>query len=659
MRRVMAKVAELLGEAAVRRRGALGVLERDHLDTALRTLSVDYPQAQTDPTVDSSADPVGPIVWTALGDIFQLTPAEHTILAVAIAPELDPNIGLVLSLLQGGGTRPTVAMALELAGVGMLSRGRSALTASAPLRRFSLVDLEGGEPNPLRRVRVADRLVEHVLGATQPDPGTLALAVTVWPVQTPESADLHRFLDHNHQLTYLRETPRGAGLATAGAALTAAGMGWLAIDLRRLSGSTPIADVLRRALLDAALSGRALVIAGFDVLADGDAATIGTLDGAAPPVIAIGSTAWHHTWTERIPAIVEVAPLSDRQNERLWRTALGSSSYALLGEDFAAPPLRAEEIIRAATWIRSTGAATGEPVTPHLLRRAALHLAAHESTPGLRRRIPKANRADLVLPDRTATAIDELIGWVRHRRKVFGAGPVAGKALTGEGITALFTGGPGTGKTMAADVVAGSLGLDLVTVELPALIDKYIGETQKNLEKVFTAAEEMNALLFFDEADALFGARSSVSDAHDRYANQEVAYLLQRMESFSGTAILATNLRGNLDPAFSRRLHFVVPFLDPEPPIRRLLWGEHLSALTEFDPTDPIDLELLVKDVDMTGGSVRNIVLSAAFGAAIDGSPVGMRHLVTATIREFEKSGRRLPVALVEWRSVAPVTLSE
>ena len=191
--------------------------------------------------------------------------------------------------------------------------------------------------------------------------------------------------------------------------------------------------------------------------------------------------------------------------------------------------------------------------------------------------------------------------------------------------------------------MADALNLDLYQVELPTVVDKYIGETEKNLQRVFQEAENLNAVLFFDEADSLFGARSEVRDSRDRYANIEVAYLLQRMEQFDGIAILATNLRGNLDVAFSRRLQFIVHFPEPDAPTRTQLWRRHLAGFEPLDGADPVDTEHLGRTVELAGGDIRNVVMAAAFAAADDESPVGMRHVVTAVERELRKLGRRVP----------------
>jgi SpoVK/Ycf46/Vps4 family AAA+-type ATPase len=199
----------------------------------------------------------------------------------------------------------------------------------------------------------------------------------------------------------------------------------------------------------------------------------------------------------------------------------------------------------------------------------------------------------------------------------------------------LFAGPSGTGKTMAAEVLARELGLDLYTVDLATVVDKYVGETEKNLDRIFAEAERVNGVILFDEADALFGKRSEVSDAHDRYANVEVAYLLQRMELFDGIAILATNLRSNLDEAFTRRLDSLVDFPEPEEEYRLKLWERSLG--TAMPRAGDLDLAFLAESFKLAGGGIRNIVVAAAYAAAEQGQPLSMAHLIRATQREYLK----------------------
>ena len=211
-----------------------------------------------------------------------------------------------------------------------------------------------------------------------------------------------------------------------------------------------------------------------------------------------------------------------------------------------------------------------------------------------------------------------------------------GGTAKGRGVSALFAGDSGTGKTMSAEIVAKALGLDLYVIDLSTVIDKYIGETEKNLERIFVEADRVNAVLLFDEADAIFGKRSEVQDAHDRYANVETAYLLQRIERFNGLAILTTNLRSNVDEAFTRRLDTIIDFPSPERADRRRLWEVHLRRGM---PVEGLDLDFLAGAFKLSGGNISNIVLSAAFLAAEDEAEVGMQHLIRATEREYRKLG--------------------
>jgi SpoVK/Ycf46/Vps4 family AAA+-type ATPase len=215
---------------------------------------------------------------------------------------------------------------------------------------------------------------------------------------------------------------------------------------------------------------------------------------------------------------------------------------------------------------------------------------------------------------------------------------MGGSASHGSGLTALFAGDSGTGKTLSAEVVAADLGLDLYVIDLATVVDKYIGETEKNLDRIFSEADRVNGVLLFDEADAIFGKRSEVKDARDRYANVEVAYLLQRMERFDGIAILTTNLRANLDDAFLRRLDVIVDFPMPEEADRLRLWERHLPPIVPREAD--VDLAFLAAAFKLSGGNIRNVCLQAAFYAAAADRPLSMLDLVRGTEREYQKLGR-------------------
>ena len=234
--------------------------------------------------------------------------------------------------------------------------------------------------------------------------------------------------------------------------------------------------------------------------------------------------------------------------------------------------------------------------------------------------------------------LGELTARARHRDRVLDEWGLAHTSLKGRGVTALFAGDSGTGKTMSAEVIAGSLGLDLYVIDLSTIVDKYIGETEKNLDRVFNEADRVNGVLLFDEADAIFGKRSEVKDARDRYANVEVAYLLQRMEVFDGMAILTTNLRANVDEAFLRRLDAIVEFSVPEVEDRRRLWERNLPAALPM--ADDIDTDFLARRFTLSGGNIRNVAVGAAFRAAEGERRVAMADLVRETAREYRKLGR-------------------
>jgi SpoVK/Ycf46/Vps4 family AAA+-type ATPase len=245
---------------------------------------------------------------------------------------------------------------------------------------------------------------------------------------------------------------------------------------------------------------------------------------------------------------------------------------------------------------------------------------------------------DIILPSDRVQQLREICNSVKYRSVVYDQWGFDRKLSLGKGLSVLFSGPPGTGKTMAAEIIAGELSLDLYKIDLSSMVSKYIGETEKNLARVFHEAETSNAILFFDEADALFGKRSEVRDSHDRYANIEVGYLLQRMEEYEGVVILATNFRRNMDEAFVRRLHCTVDFPFPDEADRRQIWETIWPK--ETPRHEDVDLEHISRRFEIAGGNIRNIALGAAFLAADNGGAVNMQHLLHATRREYQKMGK-------------------
>jgi AAA+ superfamily predicted ATPase len=259
---------------------------------------------------------------------------------------------------------------------------------------------------------------------------------------------------------------------------------------------------------------------------------------------------------------------------------------------------------------------------------------------------PRYTWDDIVLPEDALAQLREICQRVAHRHRVLGEWGFNAKLSLGKGVNALFAGPSGTGKTMAAEIIANELRLDLYRIDLAGVVSKYIGETEKNLDRVFEAAESANAILFFDEADALFGKRSEVHDSHDRYANIEISYLLQKMEEYDGITILATNLRQNIDDAFMRRLAFTVHFPFPDETSRRKIWEGIWPA--EAPMTRDVNLKLMARRFKLSGGNIKNIALASAFLAAEHQQPVAMAHLLRATRREHQKMGKTLSESELE-----------
>jgi SpoVK/Ycf46/Vps4 family AAA+-type ATPase len=251
---------------------------------------------------------------------------------------------------------------------------------------------------------------------------------------------------------------------------------------------------------------------------------------------------------------------------------------------------------------------------------------------------PKYHWDDIVLPKDQMEQLREICAYVKHYHTVYDGWGFGRRVSLGKGLNVLFAGPSGTGKTMAADIMANELGLDLYKVDLSAIVSKYIGETEKNLDRIFREGKATNAILFFDEADALFGKRSEVRDSHDRYANIEIAYLLQKMEEYEGVVILATNLRKNMDEAFARRMHFSIEFPVPEEADRRRIWQSIFPG--EAPLGSNVDLSFMARQFKISGGNIKNIALGGAFLAAQDGGSITMESLIKATKREYQKVGK-------------------
>jgi SpoVK/Ycf46/Vps4 family AAA+-type ATPase len=343
--------------------------------------------------------------------------------------------------------------------------------------------------------------------------------------------------------------------------------------------------------------------------------------------------------------MVDVAPPTEAARADLWRRALEDKAAPDLDLDLVASryPITGGILLRSAAAASALAAARvqtgGAPGVTDRDVHAGLRGTLDIKLSGLGRRMTwRQGWDDLILPDDSLEEMREFIARVKHKRRVYDDWGFARKMAKGLGLSALFSGEPGTGKTMVAGIIADELGLDLYQIDLSRIVSKYVGETEKNLAELFDAAEAGHAILLFDEADSLFAKRTEVKSSVDRYANLEVNYLLQRMEAFGGITILTTNMDSAIDDAFRRRISFRVNFPFPEPEDRRRLWEVMLPR--EAARAGDIDFDLLSRKYDMSGGYIRNAVLRAAFLAADDGSPITMRHMMRAANLEYAAMGK-------------------
>jgi AAA+ superfamily predicted ATPase len=513
-----------------------------------------------------------------------------------------------------------------------------------------------------RPLRVDERIVDFVLGSDRVDArladytqlfGTHD-AASGWELPHDVVRGLVRVLEQRRvgRVIYLRG-PIGAGKrAVARAASAAAQRSMLLVDVPAILAALGerASSTLPAAVREAALQDAVLVFEDFDALLVDDAAAgvaLAALRRAVAehrgPVVLLGEQRWEpSTWIPGLPALgIDVYSLAAGDRVRLWRSQVDGQLPADSVTELAARyRLVEDDAIRAVVAeAHSRADLRGSEVVEAVDVRGAARAIASPPLEGLARHIqPRYRWDDIVLPPDGIAQLHEICSRVRHQVTVLERWGYGRKHARRSGITALFAGAPGTGKTMAAEIVSGSLGLDLYRIDLSSVVSKYIGETEKNLERIFRAADQGDAVLLFDEADAIFGKRSEVRDARDRYANVEVAYLLQRLENYEGLAVLTTNLRGNIDEAFIRRLDSVLEFPLPEEPERLQIWQRALPSEAPIDPA--ADLQFLARKFRLAGGHIRNIALTAAFLAAEDNAPIDMRHLVRATRREYQKLGK-------------------
>ena len=548
---------------------------------------------------------------------------ELAYLVLACAPAMSARIRELVPPPKG--VRRTGAIdaltCLSLAGGDPLDiEARRPLREDAPLRALGLLRLEPkGASLAGQVISVPDRVVGALLGDEWPDPAVVH-SVHV-PTRDALPPDLLPALPPIARSTVVMRAAAGTA-ATDHArrvSLDLFDSEPLIIDAQRLDAAAGDGDALRACVTEAALRQAPLVVDARALDSDVSVSMARQLIPVMLPTIVLAPAQTRIATGEEIQVIDLPAPTTTQR--AMWWELFGSQLGA--SEATETTHVEPEDIVQL----------QGRSMTDVMIERFSSQTRDSKVRP-IR---PEFKLSDVIVDEATQDSLRHLCDRVKYRTLVLDEWNMRPGGAKGRGVSALFAGPPGTGKTLAAEALAGELDLPLFCVELASVVDKYIGETEKNLERVFAAVERVDGILLFDEADALFGKRSEVSDARDRYANIEVAYLLQRIEAFDGLAILTTNLRANLDEAFQRRLDMILDFPEPDISARREMWSRALVAFPEALSEEDLRAVALI---DITGGYIRAAAINAAYYAASEGVKVNRRHVLAGVKTEWRKSGR-------------------
>ena len=628
----------------------------------------------------AAAMPAPPALET-LCRMFGLSPFERQVLLLCAGMELDSSFSALCAAAQGDPRRAYPTFSLALAA--LPEAHWSALSPAGPLRYWRLVEVGTGDGVTLSPLRIDERVLHYLTGVQYMDERLVGF---VEPVPVVDGlVPSHHALAERLAATWSQAAGNGP-LAVAqlngseGAsqrAIAAAACAMLGLDLHVTPAQAmPLDPREQEALMrlwdrEAALSASALLVDCREMDtsdAARESAITRLIEGTRGALIVAGRE--RRSSPHRPLVTLEVGQPTTGEQRALWQSGLGAAASSLDGRVEAlvsqfrlnVPTIHAvctaalahisasQDHPSQSPNLQSFGYAQDKPPTSNPQSPAdlgavlwdACRVQARPRLENLAQRIqPVATWDDLVLPQAQKQILREIAMHVRQRMKVYETWGFATKSSRGLGISALFTGASGTGKTMAAEVLANELQLDLYLIDLSQVVSKYIGQTEKNLRRVFDAAEGGGAILLFDEADALFGKRSEVKDSHDRYANIEISYLLQRMEDYRGLAVLTTNMKSALDTAFLRRIRFVVQFPFPNAAERAEIWRRIFPLDT---PTEGLDVDKLAR-LNAAGGNIRNIALHAAFLAADAGEPVRMAHLLRTARTEYSKLEKSLTEA--------------
>ncbi len=617
-----------------------------------------------------------------LSQFFHLSQFEELCLIIGLAPELDLKYEKLYAYLQDDVTRkkPSVDLAIKLSCSTTQEKleARSVFEPDAPLVKYRLIQLTDSSSDKsssslARCIKVDDRIMNFLLELGQIDSRLESKARLISPQSKSghliPSEDVRvriRSLIQSHfnsanpegqNVVFYLYGPYGSGkMSTVELVCRDLGIPVVIADMEKIvEGQYGFEDTLWLTGRETLLQQAALCLENLDCIFEDSGRGKKILNHLCELVEAfsrltflVGKRAWklqglfgNHVFIDH-----EFAIPDEETRENIWKIWTASGCYrlssdvdfGLLAGKFLFTPGQIRDALVAARNLSHWQFTDANEINMDVLY-SACRAQSNQKLSALARKVnPKYAWDDIVLPSDQLGQLREICNQAKYRHVVYGSWGFDRKLSLGKGLNALFSGSSGTGKTMAAEIISNDLELDLYKIDLSQVVSKYIGETEKNLDKIFTEAQTSNAILFFDEADALFGKRSEVKDAHDRYANIEIGYLLQKMEEYEGITILATNLRQNMDEAFLRRMQVIVEFPFPDEEYRRRIWEVVFPSEAPLDRD--MDFGNLAREVKLPGGNIKNIAVAAAFYAAEDGGLIRMPHLMKAVRQEYRKLGR-------------------
>ena len=607
-----------------------------------------------------------------LSGLFNLQPFEVDVLLICLAPELDLRYEKLYSYLHNDVTkkRPLVDLALHLLFTSIEERikGREYFSPEAPLIKYHLIHLSynGQEDRATllsKFIKIDERIIDYLMGSDETDFRIRNFCTLIKPKKILEDLVLpkelkNRFIEfaklhgQNKATMFFFQGPYGTGKKTIAEAFCNELRTTLLVVDSKVLIEDPSFKTLTIILRECLLHDSSLFLEDFDVILKNEDHGVDLkkifkiLDTFQKWIFLSGGQLWEPPPVIKNHNIYRINLKLPSYNDRkkIWESLLSgildtskdvdidalATKFKFSGGQIRDAIFTASNIVL----VKNSGES--------LLSMEALHQGckaqSNKKLTTLARKIEQHHTwNDIVLPEDTKEQLKEVSGYINYKGIVYTDWGFDKKLSLGKGLNVLFSGPSGTGKTMVAEIIAGEVDLDIYKIDLSSVVSKYIGETEKNLQKIFKEAETSNAILFFDEADSLFGKRSEIRDSHDRYANIEINYLLQKMEEHDGIVILSTNFKKNVDDAFLRRMHFAIEFSSPDEKLRKKIWSIIFPHDTPVG--ENVDFSFLSK-FKITGGNIKNIALSAAFLAAGDSSAVEMEHIVRATKREFQKIGK-------------------